>query len=316
MQITVLDGYTLNPGDLSWDSLRELGQLTVYGRTPLSEIYPRGRNAEILFTNKTPLSRETIEKLPKLRYIGVLATGFNVVDIAAAREKGITVTNIPAYGTDAVAQMTFALILELCHHAGSHSEAVRGGEWSRALDFCFWNYPLTELNGKTLGIIGLGRIGKRVAEIAAVFGMKIIAGGGRGREEIANVRRASLDEIFRISDIVSLHCPLTPETNGIINKSRLSEMKSPAFLINTSRGGLIIDDDLADALNRGVIAGAALDVLSVEPPNESNPLITAKNCLITPHIAWAAREARARLMETAAGNLKAFLGGKPQNTVN
>ena len=316
MKITVLDGYTLNPGDLSWDALEALGELTLYERTPFSQIHGRSCGAEILFTNKTPLSRETIEKLPELRYIGVLATGYNVVDVRAAQERGIIVTNIPDYGTDAVAQMTFALILELCHRAGSHSDAVHNGAWSSNPDFCFWNYPLTGLRGKTLGIIGLGRIGGKVAEIADAFGMTVISNSSRAESGFKNVSWSDLDGIYKNADIISLHCPLTSETKGMINKERLSQMKHTAFLINTSRGGLVTDEDLAAALNRGVIAGAALDVLSEEPPNAANPLLTAENCIVTPHIAWAAREARACLMEIAVDNLKAFLEGNPKNSVS
>lgn len=315
MKIAVLDGYTLNPGDLSWDSLRALGEVTVYDRTPEDEIAARAKNCGIILTNKTPLTRETIDKLPMLKYIGVLATGYNIVDCRYAKIKNIVVTNVPSYGTAAVAQLVFALLLELCHNTGSHSADVKSGVWTNAKDFCYFNSPLTELCGKTFGIIGLGKIGAKTAEIAAAFGMNIIAYGGQTQQG-QNIRSVTLDEIFSLSDVLSLHCPLKPETERIINSRNLNKMKKTAFLINTSRGGLIDENDLAFALNSGQIAGAGLDVLSCEPPKSGNPLLTAKNCFITPHFAWAAREARERLMAAAVSNVAAFLEAKPVNTVN
>ncbi len=318
MKIVVLDGYTLNPGDLSWDGLKELGAVTIYDRTPAELIVERASGAEILFTNKTPLTEESFARLPGLKYIGVLATGYNVVDTAAAKARGIVVTNIPTYGTRSVAQMTFALLLELALHVQDHSNAVRSGVWSDSPDFCFWNYPLMELSDKTMGIIGFGRIGQAVADVAAAFGMKVLGYDRHGSDQSgrANFRWADLDELLRESDVVSLHCPLFPETKGIINRDSLRKMKPSAFLINTSRGPLIVDEDLAEALNQGVIAGAGLDVLAVEPPPKSNPLLSAKNCLITPHIAWATKEARGRLMGMAVANLQSYLTGQPVNVVN
>lgn len=319
MRIVVLDGYGLNPGDLSWESIKELGDVEIYDRTPEDLILERAGRAEILLTNKTPFTRQTLSKLPYVKYIGVLATGYNVVDTAAARERGIVVTNIPAYSTDSVAQMVFALLLEHCHHVQDHSNAVRRGDWSRSKDFTFWNYPLIELSGKTMGIIGFGRIGQKVADVAGVFGMKII-GYSRTRTDQTHRKNfkwaETLDELLRESDVVSLHCPLFDETRGMINKDSLKKMKRTAFLINTSRGPVIVEEDLAEALNKGIIAGAGLDVLSMEPPKKDNPLFTAKNCIITPHIAWATKEARERLIEIAADNLKAFLEGKPINIVS
>jgi len=318
LKITVLDGYTLNPGDLSWDGLSKLGDLTVYDHTPEEEIYSRSGDSEILFTNKTPIKRDLIERLPQLQYIGVLATGYNVVDIKAAADKGIIVTNIPNYGTMSVAQMTFALILELCHHVKEHSDAVKEGAWSRNRDFCFWRYPLIELADKTIGIIGFGRIGRQVADIATAFGMRVLAYDTNRSDESTrkDFSWADLNTLLSKSDIVSLHCPLFPETEGLINGRTLSMMKQSAFLINTSRGPLVVENDLAEALNNSQIAGAALDVLAQEPPAADNPLFSAKNCLITPHIAWATKEARSRLMEIAVENLASFIKGKVINAVN
>lgn len=317
MKIVVLDGYTLNPGDLSWEPLKEFGEVILYDRTPKEMILERSKGAEILLTNKTPLSAETIAQLPELKYIGVLATGYNVVGVKAAEERGIIVTNIPTYGTYSVAQMVFALLLELCHHVQDHSNAVRNGEWSGCVDFCFWNYPLIELEGKTMGIIGFGRIGRQVANIAHAMGMRVLAYDSfRGNDpEIKSFKWAEIKEVLMESDVISLNCPLFLETANLINKENLSLMKPSAFLINTSRGGLVVDLDLAEALNQGQIAGAALDVLSIEPPRPDNPLFNAKNCLITPHIAWATREARNRLMGTAVKNLKDFMAGVPKNVV-
>ena len=315
MNIVVLDGHTLNPGDLSWDALRALGTCTIHDRTAPDQIAPRARDAEIIITNKTVLSRDTILQLPKLRFIGVLATGFNVVDISAARERGVPVCNVPAYGTKSVAQLVMALLLELVHRTGHHAETVRAGRWSQSSDFCYWDHPLIELDGLTLGIVGYGRIGEAVAHVARALGMKIIA-QSRTPKKVEGVTFVELDTLFREADVISLHCPLTPENKGLVNAARLAQMKPTAFLINTARGPLINEPDLAAALNSGRIAGAALDVLSVEPPPANHPLFTARNCIITPHIAWATRAARARLMEMAVANLKAFLAGHPQNVVN
>ncbi|NLM10583.1 MAG: D-2-hydroxyacid dehydrogenase [Clostridiaceae bacterium] len=318
MKIVVLDGYTLNPGDLSWGELKKLGEVKVYDRTPKDKILERIGNSEIVFTNKTPLDRNVFKKLPNLKYIGVLATGYNVVDIEAAKEFGITVTNVPTYGTMAVAQFTFALILELCHHVWEHNMAVKNGEWSRCADFCFYKYPLIELAGKTLGIIGFGRIGKAVANIALAFGMKVMAYSRNKNSviESENVRYAEFDELLKNSDIISLHCPLTESNRGMINKDTINKMKDGVILINTARGPLIIEEDLAFALNSRKVAGAAVDVVSIEPINEDNPLLKAKNCIITPHIAWAPKEARERLMKIAVENLKSFLNRSPVNVVN
>jgi glycerate dehydrogenase len=319
MKIVVLDGYTLNPGDLSWEDFKKLGQLVLYDRTPQDLIIERAIDAEIVITNKTPLTGTAIAALPKLKYIGVLATGYNIIDVLAARERHISVTNIPTYGTSSVAQMAFALILELCHHVASHSDSVMSGKWSSSKDFCYWDHPLTELCGKTLGIVGLGRIGQQTANIGQAFGMTIVAYDSIHNDQtiLADLKWAdNLSELLSVSDVVSLHCPLLPETKGIINKESLRKMKNSAFLINTSRGPLVIDSDLADALNNNIIAGAGLDVLSTEPPAKDNPLFKAKNCMITPHIAWATKEARTRLMSSAADNLRSYMAGKPKNVVN
>ena len=317
MKIVVLDGYTLNPGDLSWDGLNAFGDVSIYDYTSADQIVARARGAEILFTNKTPLQAATLAQLDGLTYIGVLATGYNVVDVKAAAEHGVTVTNIPTYGTNSVAQMVFALLLELCHHVQLHSDAVLAGEWSTNRDFCFWKTPLIELQGKTIGIVGFGRIGRQVAKIADAFGMRVLAQDKfQGpAPDLADFRWAELDELLAQSDVVSLHCPLFPDTAGLISKESLARMKSSAFLINTSRGGLIVDQDLADALDQNRIAGAALDVLSVEPPPADNPLLKARNILVTPHISWATAEARARLMGIAVDNLNAYLAGKPINVI-
>lgn len=317
LKIVVLDGYTLNPGDLSWERLEELGELDLYDRTPKDKILERIGSAEIVFTNKTPLGRDVFEKLPGLKYIGVLATGFNVVDVDVAKEFGITVTNVPDYGTMAVAQFTFALLLELCHHVWEHNLAVRSGEWSRSADFCFYKYPLIGLEGKTLGIIGFGRIGRAVANIARAFGMNVLA-YGRNKNTIAEsgIRFAEFDELLAESDVITLHCPLTESTRGMINKNTISRMKDGAMLINTARGPIINEADLAEALNNGKLAGAAVDVVSREPIREDNPLLRAKNCIITPHIAWAPKETRERLMKIAVENLRSFLDGNPVNVVN
>ena len=317
MNIVVLDGHTLNPGDLSWDELQSLGPCEIFDRTTPEQILPRAASAEIILTNKVVLNRETIMALPKLRYIGVLATGHNVVDITAARARGIPVTNIPGYGTRSVAQHTFALLLELTHHTGHHAQTVRDGRWTRSPDFCYWDFPLLELDGLTLGIIGFGQIGRDVAKIAQAFGLRVLIHTRTKPAPLpAGMEFVPLEEIFARTDIVSLHCPLTPDTTHLINATRLARMKPSALLINTSRGPLVDEAALADALNAGHLAGAALDVLSVEPPPATSPLLTAKNCIITPHLGWATRAARQRLMHIAVANLRAFLAGGPQNVVN
>ncbi|GEO11491.1 D-2-hydroxyacid dehydrogenase [Segetibacter aerophilus] len=318
MKIVILDGYTLNPGDLSWDELKQLGDLTVYDRTPADKVVEHAAGAEIVFTNKTPVNEESINNLPNLKFIGVLATGYNIVNTDAAKAKDIVVANVPGYGTASVVQMTFSLLLELCLHVQQHSEAVRDGKWSRSADFCFWDYPLIELEGKTMGIIGFGRIGQKVGDVATAFGMNIIGNSRHwtGQTHRNNFRWAEIPQLLAQSDVVSIHCPLFPETKGLINSKSLQTMKPSAFLLNTSRGPIVIDEDLADALNNDVIAGAGIDVLSVEPPAKDNPLFTAKNCIITPHISWATKEARARLMKITVDNLAAFLNGKPVNVVN
>jgi glycerate dehydrogenase len=318
MKIVVLDGHALNPGDLSWEGLQAIGELQVFDRTAEDQIVARAHDAEIVLTNKTQVSAQTLRQLKKTRYIGVLATGYDPVDVQAARELGIAVTNVPTYGTASVGQFTFALLLELCHHVGLHSEATRAGEWSRSADFSFWKTPLIELAGKTIGIVGMGRIGQRVAELAVAFEMRVVAADEIKRPvpPWPGFRWYEVQELLANSDVVSLHCPLMPQTQGIINAKSLALMKPSAFLINTSRGPLVVEQDLADALNSGRLAGAALDVLSSEPPAADNPLLRAKNCIVTPHIAWATKEARTRLLEAAVANLRAFLDGHPVNVVN
>ncbi|MBR6557045.1 MAG: D-2-hydroxyacid dehydrogenase [Clostridia bacterium] len=313
MKIVVLDGYALNPGDNPWDAVAALGELKVYDRTAPEEILSRSAGAEILMTNKTPLGEAEFAKLPGLRYIGVLATGYNVVDVSAAARHGITVTNIPTYGTDSVAEHTFALMLELCRGVGIHAASVRRGEWSACPDYSYSVTPQIELRGKTLGLVGYGRIARRTAEIARAFGMRILCNTPHPTEE-SDVCFCDRDTLCRESDFISLHCPAKPDTVNMIDASFLAAMKPTAYLVNTSRGQLVVEEDLRDALERGRIAGAAVDVLSCEPPKE-NVLIGAKNCIVTPHIAWATREARARLMAAAAENLRAYLAGKPINAV-
>ncbi|RBL88408.1 D-2-hydroxyacid dehydrogenase [Chitinophaga flava] len=315
--IVVLDGYALNPGDLDWAPLKALGNVTIYDRTPESEVAARAQGAHILLTNKAIISADTINSLPSLEYIGVMATGYNVVDIAAATARKIPVTNVPAYSTASVAQLTFALILELCHHTGLHAESVRAGEWSSSVDFSYWKTPLTELQGRTLGIIGFGQIGQAVARIALAFGMKVIASHRHPeRDRMEGVAFVDQATCFREADIVSLHCPLNQENREFVNAALLRTMKKTAFLINTSRGPLIQEADLALALQEGVIAGAGLDVLSVEPPAADNPLVKAPGTIITPHIAWATLEARGRLLRVAIGNVESFLNGVCQNNIN
>jgi len=320
MKIIVLDGYTLNPGDLSWEGLEKLGDLVVYDRTPYNDqqIIEAIADAEIIFTNKTPLSKGVLQKVPSVKYIGVLATGYNIVDINTAKDLGITVTNVPSYSTSAVAQMTIALLLEMCHHVGEHNLAVKEGEWSNSKDFCFWNFPLIELEGKTLGIIGFGRIGQATAKLAQAFGMNILTSGSRKRPELetGTCKHTSLDELLKVSDVISLHCPLTEKTEGIINENNISKMKDGVMIINTARGPLVVENDLKVALNSGKVSGAAVDVVSEEPIGRENELLKAKNCIITPHIAWAPLESRSRLMKIAVKNLEAFLKGSPVNVVN
>lgn len=305
----------MNPGDLSWNDLQSLGSCEIYDRTPLPEAIRRSADAEILLTNKTKLTRDHIQSLPKLRYIGVLATGANVVDLKAARERNIPVTNVPGYGTESVAQTTIALLLELCHRVGHHSQTVRQGRWTRNIDWCYWDFPLIELRGLSMGIVGFGNIGRAVAELARAFGMKVLVHTPT-RKSADFVSFTDLETLFRNGDVVSLHCPLTPQTQNLVNTQRLSWMKFSAFLLNTSRGGLVDERALADALNSECIAGAGLDVLSAEPPPLDHPLLKAKNSVITPHLAWATRASRSRLMTMAVENIRAFLNGKLQNVVN
>jgi glycerate dehydrogenase len=315
MNIVILDGHTLAPGDLSWEELQALAPCTLYDRTPPDQVVERARVAEILLTNKTRLPRETLRLLPALRYIGVLATGTDVVDVAAARERGIPVTNVPAYGTNSVAQTTVALLLELTQHVGHHARTVRAGRWTQNPDWCYWDHPLLELDKLTMGIVGFGRIGRKVGELAVAFGMEVLACTANTKRVAALARWVDLETLLRRSDVVSLHCPLTPQTKHLLDAERLAWMKPTAFLLNTSRGPLVDEPALAQALNSGRLAGAGLDVLAVEPPPADNPLLQAKNCLITPHLAWATRAARARLMHVAVENVRAFLRGKPQNVV-
>ena len=320
MKIVVLDGYTENPGDLSWDSLASLGELTVYDRTDRAnpqEIIRRIGSAEIVITNKTPITPAILEACPSIAFIGVLSTGYNVVDTACARERGIPVCNVPAYGTAAVGQFTIALLLEICHHVAHHSQAVHQGRWASNPDWCFWDSPLIELQGKTMGIIGFGRIGQATGRIARALGMKVIAYSRSVREDGKEVGDyVDLDTLLHTSDVIALHCPLFPETEGIINKANIEKMKDGVIIINNSRGQLVVEQDLADALNSGKVYAAGLDVVSTEPIREDNPLLKAKNCLITPHISWAPKESRQRIMDISADNLRAFAAGKPINVVN
>lgn len=320
MKIVVLDGYTLNPGDLSWEGISQFGDLKVYDRTEFDSkaIIKNIGDATIVLTNKTPLSKSVLTQVPHLKYVGILATGYNNIDIEAAKSLAITVTNVPTYGTQAVAQFTMALLLELCHHIGEHANAVNDGEWTVAPDFCFWNSPLIELDGKTLGIIGFGKIGQATAKMAQAFGLNILAYNRSKNPDLESetCKYVALDELLKSSDIISLHCPQTNDTTGIINTANIDKMKDGVMLINTSRGGLIIEDDLKDALNSGKIAGAAVDVVSTEPIEADNPLLKAKNCIITPHIAWAPKASRQRMMQTSVENLKSYLEGNPMNVVN
>ena len=320
MKIVVLDGYTENPGDLSWEELGKLGELTVYDRTSLTdeaEAIARIGDAEIVFTNKTPITRKVLDACPGIRFISLLATGYNCVDYAYAREKGIPVTNVPTYGTASVGQFAIALLLEICHHIGHHDASVHAGNWERCADWCYWDYPLIELAGKTMGIIGFGRIGQTTGRIARAMGMEVLAydshpsDAGRAIAEYVD-----LDALLARSDVVALHCPLFPETEGIINRETIAKMKDGAILLNNSRGPLVVEQDLADALNAGKLAAAGLDVVSTEPIRGDNPLLKAKNCIITPHISWAPKESRQRIMDCAVSNVKAFLSGSPVNVVN
>lgn len=319
MKIVVLDGYCENPGDLSWDVIRQHGELVVYDRTPEDpdEIVKRIGDADILVANKVAITADVMDRCKNLKYIAVQATGYNVVDIGAARERGIPVSNVPTYGTAAVAQHTIGLLLEICHHIGHHDREVKAGRWENGEDWCFWDYPLIELDGKTMGIIGFGKIGQATGRLAKALGMKVLAAGSRptdvGREIAEYVE---VDEVLAKSDVIALHCPLFPNTKDIICKENIAKMKDGVIILNSSRGGLVVEQDLADALNSGKIYAAAVDVVSVEPIKAGNPLLTAKNCIITPHIAWAPREARQRIMETTAENIAAFIAGEPINVVN
>ena len=316
MKIVVLDGYGLNPGDLSWEAMQSLGELQVYNRTSPSELLDRAKGAEVLITNKTVITAKDMDALPQLKYIGVLATGYNVVDIEAARSKEIVVTNIPAYSTRSVAQMVFAHLLNITQRVGYYAKENRQGRWATNADFCYWDTPLIELDGKRMGIIGFGNTGQATAAIAIALGMKVCVYSSKPQFMLPQgIQRMGLDELFRECDVVSLHCPLTNNTKELVNAARLSTMKPTAILINTGRGPLVNEQDLADALNNGVIAAAGLDVLSTEPPCKDNPLLTARNCYITPHIAWATKEARIRLMDIAVTNLKGYIKGNIVNNV-
>jgi glycerate dehydrogenase len=317
MKIVILDGYAMNPGDLPWDIFDALGEVTRYDRTAADKIAGRIGGSEIVITNKVPITEEIFAACPGVKYVGVTATGYNVVDTAAAKKRGIPVTNVPSYATGVTAQFAIALLLEVCGRVGAHDRAVHEGRWAANADFCFWDYPLIELEGKTLGIIGLGRIGRTVARIAKALGMEVIAYSPREYEEGRSVARyVSLDQLFAESDVISLHCPLFPATQGIINSGAIAKMKDGVIIINCARGPLIVDQDLADALNFGKVYAAALDVAVTEPIRADNPLLKAKNCIITPHIAWAAEETRKRLISIVAENIRAFIAGKPVNVVN
>lgn len=323
MKIVVLDGCTLNPGDLSWEGIEKLGEFTVYDRTDYTgidkgKIIERAKDAEVIFTNKTPITKEIMDELPELKYVGVLATGYNVVDLKAAKEKGIVVTNIPAYGTNSVVQMSIALLLEICDSVGFHNESVHDGEWENCADFCYWKKPIIELYGKTMGIVGYGSIGKAMAKAAEALGMKLLVFTPHPLYSLENdnMKFADLDTLFSKSDVISLHCPLFDNNKEMINKTSISKMKDGVIIINTARGGLIAEKDLADALESGKVYAAAVDVVSTEPIKKDNPLRHAKNCIITPHIAWAAKEARQRLMDIAQDNLMKYIEGNPINVVN
>lgn len=317
MKIVNLDGYTTNPGDLSWTWLEKYGEYKIYDRTSPEDVLDRAKDADILIVNKTPISRELLEKLPKLKYVGLQSTGYNIIDCQAAKEKGIVVSNIPEYSTNAVAQLTFALILEITNQVALHNQSVHSGEWCACQDFCYWKTPLTELAGKTLGIIGFGKIGRQVCKIAQSFGMKVLAfSPSLPADRSSNPKIIPLDEIFRESDFITLHCPLTKDTENLINEENLKKMKKNAIIINTSRGPVVNEKDLARALQDGIIAGAAVDVVNTEPCVKENPLLKCDNCIITPHIAWAGFETRKRLLEILEKNLAAFLDNQPINVVN
>ncbi|MBQ7099199.1 MAG: D-2-hydroxyacid dehydrogenase [Oscillospiraceae bacterium] len=319
MNIVILDGEALNPGDLSWAPLEALGDLTVYprGTNDPAEVIRRIGDAEIVLTNKTPVGRVVFENCPNLKLLSVLATGYNVVDTAAAREHGVPVCNVPAYGTEMVAQFAIGLLLEICHHVELHNQSVHAGDWERCPNFCYWKTPIMELAGKTMGIIGFGRIGRAVGRIAKALGMKVLATGSRKCDEgLAIAEYVELDELLRQSDVISLHCPLFPETEQLINRASIAKMKDGAILINNSRGGLLNEQDVADALNSGKLRAAAVDVVTTEPIVGTNPLLTAKNCIITPHMSWAAVEARGRIVDITAENIHSFLSGAPRNVVN
>ena len=320
MKIVILDGYTENPGDLSWDELGKLGELTVYDRTPVddeAEIIRRIGDAEIVFTNKTPISRAVIDACPGMKFISMLATGYNVVDYVYAHEKGIPVTNVPSYGTASVAQFAIAMLLEICHHVAHHSQTVHDGKWASSIDWCYWDYPLIELDGKTMGIIGFGRIGQQTGKIARALGMNILAYDSVESDSGRAIGTyADLDTVLSQSDVIALHCPLFPDTQGIINKDTIARMKDGVIILNNSRGPLIVEQDLTDALNSGKVFAAGLDVVSTEPIKPDNPLLGAKNCIITPHISWAPKESRQRIMDCAVANVKAYQAGTPINVVN
>ena len=320
MKIVVLDGYTENPGDLSWDELGKLGELTVYDRTPVNdeaEIIRRIGDAEVVFTNKTPISKAVIDACPGMKFISMLATGYNVVDYVYAGEKGIPVTNVPSYGTASVAQFAIAMLLEICHHVAHHSDTVHQGKWSKSIDWCYWDYPLIELDGKTMGIIGFCRIGRQTGTIAKALGMKVLAYDNMETEAGKAIGEyVPLDTLLAESDVIALHCPLFPDTQGIVNRDTIAKMKDGVILLNNSRGPLVVEQDLADALNSGKVYAAGLDVVGTEPINPDNPLLTAKNCMITPHISWAPKESRQRIMDCAVENVKAYIAGVPVNVVN
>ncbi len=318
-KIVVLDGYTLNPGDLDWKGLEALGEVVVYDRTPMDnqEIITRIGDAPYVFTNKTPINKEVLDACPQVKFIGMLSTGYNVVDVETAKAKGIPVSNIPTYGTNAVGQFAIAMLLEICHHVAHHSDAVHEGRWENASDWCFWDYPLIELYGKTMGVIGFGRIGQATGAIAKAMGMEVIACDTFQSESgKALASYVEMEELFSRSDVIAVHCPLFPETEGIICKENIAKMKDGVIILNNSRGPLVVEQDLADALNSGKVYAAGLDVVSTEPIKGDNPLLKAKNCIITPHISWAPKESRKRLMDIAVANLSAFLGGEPTNVVN
>ena len=320
MKIVILDGYTENPGDLSWDGLSQLGDVTIYDRTSLTdeaEIISRIGDAQVVLTNKTPISRRVMDACPNMKYISVLATGYNVIDVAYAREKNIPVSNVPVYGTRSVSQFAIALLLEVCHHVGHHSDTVHAGKWENCQDWCYWDYPQMELAGKTYGLLGCGNIGVHTAEIARALGMRVITYDARPTEAGRKVAEyVELDELFAQSDILGLQMPLFPFNTGIINKENIAKMKDGVIIINNSRGQMVVEQDLADALNSGKVAAAGLDVVSTEPIRGDNPLLKAKNCIITPHMSWSAKESRQRIMDCTEANVRSFLEGEPQNVVN